>query len=46
VNVLDKNKNTINKYTTYPLDASKDVGVEVNGEKAKYILFSPRHNAG
>jgi hypothetical protein len=39
VNLLDKNVNTRNKNKKFPLDSNKDVGVEVNIEKAKYTCF-------
>jgi hypothetical protein len=38
--------NTITKNTEALFDASKDVGLEVNAEKNKYMLLSHHHNAG
>jgi hypothetical protein len=37
---LGENVDTIQKNTEAPLDASKDVGLEVNSEKTKYMLMS------
>jgi hypothetical protein len=37
---------TINKYTGTVIDASKEVGPEVNVEKTKYRLVSRDQNAG
>jgi hypothetical protein len=42
VNLLDKNMNI----TEALLDASKEVGQEVNTEKAKYMLMSHHQTAG
>jgi hypothetical protein len=38
--------NTIKKNTQNILDASKEVGLEVNPEKTKYMLLSRHQNAG
>jgi hypothetical protein len=40
VNLLGDNINTINKNTQTLIDASKEVGLEVNVEKTKYMLLS------
>jgi hypothetical protein len=37
--------NTINKNTETLIDASKEVGLEVNAEKTKYMLLSRHQNA-
>jgi hypothetical protein len=42
INLLGENINTTNKNTEAVLDASKEVGLEVNAEKTKYIFMS-RH---
>jgi hypothetical protein len=46
VNLLGDDKNTVNKNTQTLIDASKEVGLEVNVEKTKYILVSRDQNAG
>jgi hypothetical protein len=40
VNTVEENIDTIHKNTKALLDASKEVGLEVNPEKAKYMLMS------
>jgi hypothetical protein len=46
VNLLGDNIDTIKKTPQTSIDASKEVGLEVNAEKTKYML-PPRHqNAG
>jgi hypothetical protein len=45
VNLLTDNIDTINKTTDTLLDASKEVGLEVNVEKTKYRLVSHYQNA-
>jgi hypothetical protein len=39
-NLLDDNIDTINKNTETLIDASKEVGLEVNIEKTKYMFVS------
>jgi hypothetical protein len=46
VNLLRDNIDTINKNTETLTDASKEVGLEVNIEKTKYMLVSRDLNAG
>jgi hypothetical protein len=46
VNLLGNNIDTINKYTETLTDASKEIGLEVNAEKTKYMLLSHHQNAG
>jgi hypothetical protein len=40
VNLLGDNTDTIKKNTETVIDASKEVGLEINAEKTKYILLS------
>jgi hypothetical protein len=40
------NIDTIKKNTETLIDASKEVGLEVNAEKTKYMLLSHHQNAG
>jgi hypothetical protein len=44
VNLLGGNIDTINKNTEPLIDASKEVGLEVNVEKTKYMLVSRDQN--
>jgi hypothetical protein len=46
VNLLGDNTDTINKNTDTLIDASKEVALEVNVEKTKYMLVSWDQNAG
>jgi hypothetical protein len=46
VNLLGDNIDTINKNTQTLIDASKEVGLEVNVEITKYMLVSRDQNAG
>jgi hypothetical protein len=43
---LGDNIDTINKNTQTLIDASKEIGLEVNVEKTKYMLVSRDQNAG
>jgi hypothetical protein len=46
VNLLGDNIDTVNKNTQTLNDASKEVGLEVNVEKTKYMLVPRDQNAG
>jgi hypothetical protein len=46
VNLLGDNIDTINKNMQTLIDASKEVGLEVNIQKIKYMLVSRDQNAG
>jgi hypothetical protein len=46
VNLLGDNIDTIEKNTQTLIDTSKEVGLEVNTEKTKYMLLSHHQNAG
>jgi hypothetical protein len=46
VNLLEDNIDTIKKNTQTLIDASKEVGLEVNTEKTNYISLSHHQNAG
>jgi hypothetical protein len=46
MNLLGDNIDTIKKNTETLIDASKEVGLETNVEKAKYMLLSRHQNVG
>jgi hypothetical protein len=46
VNLLAGNIDTVKKHTETLTDASKEVGLEINVEKTKYMLLSRHQNAG
>jgi hypothetical protein len=46
VNLLGDNIDTINKNTETLIYVSKEVGIEINVEKTKYMFLSYRQNAG
>jgi hypothetical protein len=46
VNILDRILYAINKNTEAIVVASKEIGLEVNAEKTKYMVMSRNQNAG
>jgi hypothetical protein len=44
MNLLQDNIDTINNNTETLIDASKEVGLEINAEKSKYMLLSRHQN--
>jgi hypothetical protein len=46
VNLLGNNIDAIKKNTETLIDASKEVGLEINVQKTKYMLLSRHQNAG
>jgi hypothetical protein len=46
VNLLGDNIDTIRKNTETLIDVSKEVGLEINAEKTKYMLLSRHRNVG
>jgi hypothetical protein len=46
LNLLGDNTDTIKKNAETLIDASKEVGLEENAEKTKYMLLSRHQNAG
>jgi hypothetical protein len=46
MNLLGDNIDTIKKDAQILIDASKEIGLEVNTEKTKYMLLSRHQNAG
>jgi hypothetical protein len=46
VNLLGDNIDTLKKKTQILIDASKEVGLEINVEKTKYMLLSRHQNVG
>jgi hypothetical protein len=46
VNLLGDNIDIIKKNTENLIDASKEIGLEVNTEKIKYLLLSRHQNTG
>jgi hypothetical protein len=46
VNLLGDNTDTIKKNTETLIDASKEVGLEINVEKTKHMFISGQQNVG
>jgi hypothetical protein len=46
VSLLGDSVNTIKKNTETLLDASRDIGLEINAEKTKYMIMSRHPNSG
>jgi hypothetical protein len=46
VNLLDDSVNTIKENSETLLEASKDIGLEINAEKIKYMIMSHYPNSG
>jgi hypothetical protein len=46
MNLLGDNIDTVKKNTETLIDASKEVGLEINIEKTKYMLLSRHQNVG
>jgi hypothetical protein len=46
VNLLGDNIDTIKKNTEIVIDASKEVGLEINVDKTKYMLLYRHQNVG
>jgi hypothetical protein len=46
VNLLSDSINTINGTIETLLEASRDIGIEINAEKTKYMIMSYHQNSG
>jgi hypothetical protein len=46
INLVGDSTNTIKEYTETLLGASRDIGLEINAEKTKYMIMSPHPKSG
>jgi hypothetical protein len=46
VNLLDDSVNTIKEKSETLLEASRDIGLEINAEKTKYVIMTCHQNSG
>jgi hypothetical protein len=46
INLVDDSINTIKENSETLLEASRDIGLEINAEKTKYIIMSRHQNSG
>jgi hypothetical protein len=46
VNLLDSSVNTVKENSVTLLEASRDIGLEINSQKTKYMIMSRHPNSG